>query len=185
MNKEKIKKIIIEYSSGDRDPITDKGSCHAYEEFYSEYFIRYLNKKINLLEVGIAGGASLKMWEKIFPLAQIYGADQTYDYVKCTPEELQTITLLPPGDQTNPTVFNNIPNMDIIIDDASHASHLSIQTFEILKNKINHGGVYIIEDVWEEQLKEYPKEFLKQFKIIDLRSFKNRGDDILLVYEKD
>jgi hypothetical protein len=184
MNKEQIKKIIVEYSDYNRHPHTDKGSCHAYEEFYSEVFIPFIDKSLNLLEVGIAGGASLKMWEKIFPKAKIYGADGNYSYLKCSPEELKNITLLSQGDQTDPNIFKDIPMMDIIIDDASHIAINSIKTFEILKHKLKDGGLYIIEDVWEEQLKEYPEEFLKQFEIADLRYIKNRGDDILLVYKK-
>jgi len=183
MNKEQIKKIIVEYSEQSRQPHTDKGSCHAYEEFYSEILIPFLDNPINLLEVGIAGGASLKMWETIFPKAKIYGADGNYSYLKCSPEELKNITLLLQGDQTDPNIFKDIPSMDIIIDDASHIAANSIKTFNILKHKLKNGAIYIIEDVWEEQLKEYPKKFLDQFKITDLRHIKNRGDDILLIYK--
>jgi hypothetical protein len=74
--------------------------------------------------------------------------------------------------------------MDLIIDDASHIASNSIATFNILKEKIKPGGLYIIEDVWEEQLSQYPQNFLSQFNIIDLRSYKGRGDDMLLVFKK-
>ena len=73
------------------------------------------------------------------------------------------MVLLSEGDQTDPNIFKDIPLMDVIIDDASHISYNSIKTFNILKDKLNIGGIYIIEDVWEEQLKEYSEEFLKQF----------------------
>jgi hypothetical protein len=184
MNKKQIKKIIVEYSDSSRHIHTDKGSCHAYEEFYSEVFMPFIDKSLNLLEIGIAEGASLKMWETIFSKAKIYGADENYGYLKCSPEELKNIIFLPLGDQTDPSIFKDIPMMDIIIDDASHIAINSIKTFNILKDKLNIGGIYIIEDVWEEQLKEYPEDFLKQFKIVDLRKYKNRGDDMLLVFEK-
>ena len=184
MTKEQIKNLIVEYSSPDRYPNTDKGSYHAYEEFYSEILLPFLNKKINLLEVGVAGGVSLKLWKEILPEANLYGADANYGYLQYPIEEFKEMTLLPQGDQTDPNIFKDIPLMDIIIDDASHIAHNSIKTFDILKDKLNTGGIYIIEDVWEEQLKQYPEEFLKQFKIVDLRKYKNRGDDMLLVFEK-
>lgn len=184
MTKEQIKKLIVDYSAPDRYPNTDKGSYHAYEEFYSEFLVQFLNKKINFLEVGVAGGVSLKLWREILPDANLYGADGNYGYLQYPIEEFKDMVLLPQGDQTDPAVFKDIPMMDIIIDDASHISYNSVKTFNILKNKLNIGGTYIIEDVWEEQLKEYPDDFLKQFKIIDLRKFKNRGDDMLLVFEK-
>jgi formylmethanofuran dehydrogenase subunit D len=184
MTQEQIKKLIQDYSSFDRYPNTDKGSYHAYEEYYSEALIPYLDKKINLLEVGVAGGVSLKMWQEIMPKAKIYGSDANYGYLQYPIEEFSNMVLLPQGDQTDENVFKDIPLMDIIIDDASHIVPNTIGTFNILKNKLNINGIYIIEDVSEEQLKEYPVDFLKNFEIIDLRKYKNRGDDILLVYNK-
>jgi hypothetical protein len=184
MNKEEIKKLIQDYSSAERYPNTDKGSYHAYEEYYSEALLPYLNKKINLLEIGVAGGVSLKMWQEILPKAKIYGADANYGYLQYPIEEFANMVLLPQGSQTDENVFKDIPLMNIIIDDASHIAANSIKTFNILKNKLKKNGIYIIEDVWEEQLKEYPEDFLKQFEIIDLRHYKNRGDDMLLVFNK-
>lgn len=184
LTKEQIKNLIVEYSSPSRYPNTDKGSYHAYEEFYSDFFIKFLDKKINLLEIGVAGGVSLKLWQEILPKANLYGADANYKYLQYPIEDFKDMVLLPEGDQTDPEIFKNIPLMDIIIDDASHIACNSIKTFNILNNKLNNGGIYIIEDVWEEQLKEYPEDFLKQFKIVDLRKYKNRGDDMLLVFEQ-
>jgi hypothetical protein len=180
--KEQIKQLILTYSSPDRHPSTDKGFHHAYEEFYPEFLFQFVNKKINFLEIGLAGGASLKLWKQILPDANVYGVDRNYGSLQYPMEEFKDVVLLPQGDQTDPEVFKNIPMMDVIIDDASHISQNSIKTFNILKEKLNEGGFYVIEDVYEEQLKEYPQEFLKQFKLVDLRKFKNRGDDMLLVF---
>jgi hypothetical protein len=185
LTRKEIRQLIIDYSSLNRHPNTDKGSYHAYDIFYPEILYDLQDKEINLLEIGVAGGVSLKLWREILPKAKIYGSDGNYGHLQYLPEELKDFVLLPQGDQTDPSIFANIPDMDIIIDDASHIASNSIQTFNILKDKLKIGGTYIIEDVWEEQLQEYPKDFLSQFRIVDLRVAKNRGDDMLLVFEKD
>jgi hypothetical protein len=183
--KDEIKQLILDYSSANRYPNTDKASYHAYEEFYPDILHPLQKKKINLLEVGVAGGVSLKLWQEILPKATIYGADANYGYLQYPIEEFKDMILLPQGSQTDENIFKDIPEMDIIIDDASHVAFNSIKTFYILKDKLKKNGIYIIEDVWEEQLKEYPEEFLKMFNIVDLRKYKNRGDDMVLVYRRD
>jgi hypothetical protein len=183
LSKENIKSIIVEYSSLTRALNTDKGSHHAYEELYPDLLIEYADREINLLEVGVACGVSLKMWQEIFPKAKIYGADANYGYLKYSQEELADMVLLPQGNQTDPNIFKDIPMMDIIIDDASHEPELSTQTFNILKDRINKNGIYIIEDVCQEHLPRFTSDFLRQFDLIDLRRFKNRGDDMALVYK--
>lgn len=180
---EKIKKIMQEYSCGTQ-PCSDKASCHAYEQFYPKVFLEYIDKNINLLEIGIASGASLKMWQKIFPLAKIYGSDSNYKKIMYSKKDFENIVLLPEGDQTNFEIYKDIPTMDIIIDDASHIASNSMKTFYLLENKLNKNGIYVIEDVWEEQLQQYPRDFLLKFEMIDLRKYKKRADDILLVYKK-
>jgi RHS repeat-associated protein len=51
---------------------TDKSSIyHNYLPFYE----RYRNEPMKLLEIGVAGGASLAMWTEYFPNSAIVGAD--------------------------------------------------------------------------------------------------------------
>jgi RHS repeat-associated protein len=55
---------------------TDKSSIyHNYLSFYERFFERYRDEPIKLLEIGVAGGASLAMWNEYFPQALIVGAD--------------------------------------------------------------------------------------------------------------
>ena len=52
---------------------TDKSSkYHNYTKYYEKYFEKYLNENINLLEVGVANGCSLKLWEKYFKKGIIF-----------------------------------------------------------------------------------------------------------------
>ena len=42
---------------------------------YEKYFSVFKSKKINILEIGIDDGGSLKLWRKYFPNANIVGMD--------------------------------------------------------------------------------------------------------------
>jgi hypothetical protein len=178
------KKLLIEYSKSIRNPNTDKASFHAYEEFYPKIIDDLKGLKSNILEVGIAYGAFLQFLHEALPDAKLHGMDINYNYINSVDADFSYVDFLTSGDQTDASIFKDIPMMDLIIDDASHISSNSISTFNILKEKIKPGGLYIIEDVWFEQLSEYPYEFLSQFEIVDLRHHKGRADDILLVYKK-
>ena len=72
-------KSLLEIYSQDTSPDAhgDKGTAHSYIEHYYEYaFKPYRNKNINLLEIGIAQGQSLRMWREYFsPDSRIIGYD--------------------------------------------------------------------------------------------------------------
>ena len=54
---------------------TDKAQF-GYLDIYENYLDKFLsNERLNLLEIGILGGSSLKMWREYFPKATILGAD--------------------------------------------------------------------------------------------------------------
>jgi fibrillarin-like rRNA methylase len=195
----KIKKTLLEY--GHKGIITNKGyfQCltdkaalyaqigHSYENAYPHLLERFLEKEeFNMLELGIHKGYSLEMWAKIFPQANIYGLD--FDHSLIDPYanlNQKNIKILPQASQTDPSILNFIPNMDLIIDDASHEPNLTIKSWEIYRNKLNKNGLYIIEDVPSSIFDEaiFPKLFKDNFKLIDLRSIKGRDDDIILYYE--
>src|SRR3954467_8842795 len=55
---------------------TDKSSWgHDYLGFYEAHFAPLRYKPIKLLEIGVAGGGSLKVWENYFLEGTIVGAD--------------------------------------------------------------------------------------------------------------
>ena len=60
---------------------TDKAGGHA--STYDAFLSMLRDKPLNILELGINSGASLKMWCEAFPYANIYGWDKdiekTYD----------------------------------------------------------------------------------------------------------
>jgi demethylmacrocin O-methyltransferase len=131
---------------------TDKGS-HGYVEFYDKYFRSLRKKKLSILEIGVAGGGSLRMWKYFFPKSMIYGIDI------CDKSALQEkrITIFK-GDQSDEVflrdVFSKIGSLDIIIDDGSHMNAHVISSFRTLFPLLNEGGVYVVEDL---QTSYWPK----------------------------
>jgi hypothetical protein len=124
---------------------TDKITHHGYERFYDFYLNYYKHKKINLFEIGIDAGRSLKMWNDMFKNGHIYGMDIDHEY---THEKGKIYK----GDQNSKIdldkIIKEVKCVDIIIDDGSHKPEHQLFTFNYLfKNFLNMDGLYIIEDI--------------------------------------
>lgn len=121
---------------------TDKSTItHHYLDNYSKYFESWRYKAFTLLEIGVASGASIRMWREYFPNAKVYGIDNNPD---CAGDGIFI------GSQADPafldSVLAQIGIPDIIIDDGSHFGPSTIQTFQHLFPKMAAGGYYVVED---------------------------------------
>ena len=62
--------------------MTDKAYFHSFTEFYNNYFYQFQKlDNINILEIGIGEGGSLRMLNEFFPNANIYAIDINTNYV--------------------------------------------------------------------------------------------------------
>ena len=125
---------------------TDKASAiHNYTRYYEQYFEPLRDKPLRILEIGIATGASLRMWREYFPNAEIIGLDKDEAYM--TKEGVITIK----GDQSNKRHLLQVAELytpfDIIIDDGSHINKDLLLTFETLFVALKSGGLYVAEDL--------------------------------------
>lgn len=121
---------------------TDKSSMtHCYLDNYEKYFESWMDREFVLLELGVAGGASIRTWREYFPKAKVYGIDNNSG---CAGEGIYI------GSQTDSNflfgVIGQIGKPDIIIDDASHYGPFTIETFKLLFKKVASGGYYVVED---------------------------------------
>jgi hypothetical protein len=127
---------------------TDKASSHHdYLSFYDAFFHPLRHQPLVVLEIGVAGGASLKTWEEYFPHAQIVGADIA-PASKRFERGRVAIDLL---DQSNieelvGTAVARGP-FDIVIDDGSHIWDHQLTSLRTLFPFVKHDGFYIIEDL--------------------------------------
>lgn len=118
-----------------------------YFEIYDRHFSKYRDKDIVLLEIGTFNGGSLQMWKNYFGnRAKIYGIDIN---PKCKEVEEENITILI-GSQSDRNflkkVREEIPPIDILIDDGGHTMLQQIVSFEELFSHIKPDGVYLCED---------------------------------------
>ena len=173
-----IKEKINEYSD---KGLTDKSTYHSYDTIYPELMSKFLGKKNNILEIGTGQGGGLKVLSESFPESTVYGLDHNYSILSIDVTDTN-ITLLKETDQNSEGFITELPMLDLVVEDASHDYNKSIKTFELVVGKLNSGAIYIIEDVYPEYLDKYNSD--PRFKIYDLRNNKNRGDDIVAVYEK-
>jgi hypothetical protein len=179
---------------------TDKNTTHSYLSLYNQLLI---NKKItakNVLEIGIGdfgekNGGSIKLWKDFFTNATIYGIDILP--INRVMDELlnnSRVILYTSTDGYNETFFKtqflekNI-KFDFLLDDGPHTLESMKMFIKLYSQVMTDDGILIIEDIqswdWIDILKNEVPEFLKQFiRIYDLRSNKNRYDDIVFTINK-
>ena len=171
-------KSLLEIYNQDTSPDAhgDKGTAHSYiEHYYENAFKPYRDKDITLLEIGIAQGQSLRMWREYFTNARIIGYDIRDNGVQCPGCELVY------KDATNSNSFNEINNLDIVIDDGSHQFDHQLKSLIFLFDKLKSGGLYVIEDVQDiDSTAENFLSFNPNVQIFDFRNIKNRKDDIII-----
>lgn len=140
---------------------TDKWGKHFYTQHYNFHFEKFRNKKFKLLEIGIGGydnptqgGGSLRMWERYFSKAEIFGLD-IYDKTLLEEGRISIVK----GSQVDKPLLENLSKkaggFDIIIDDGSHMNEHIIDTFQILFPLLKEGGIYAIEDIQTSYWPEY------------------------------
>ncbi len=126
-----------------------------YFPIYDRHFSWYANKSLTFLEIGVARGGSLQMWQRFFgPLAKIVGIDirersKSYE----APGTLVRI-----GDQADEQFLQSLIDEfgvpDIVLDDGSHQMGHIAKTFNFLYPRLPKNGVYMVEDLhtayWDE-----------------------------------
>lgn len=118
-----------------------------YFDIYEKYFSKYIGKEINILEIGISHGGSLQLWKKYFgDKVNIYAIDINPECKKLEEERIKIFIGSQEDQLFLQQVANEIPGLDIIIDDGGHTMNQQIISFENLFLKVNEGGLYLVED---------------------------------------
>jgi len=126
-----------------------------YFPIYERHFSWYRNKSLVFLEIGVAGGGSLAMWQRFFgPFAKIVGIDIAEE---CRQHEAPGI-FVRIGDQGDEKFLAKIIEEfgvpDVVLDDGSHRMEHIARSFNFLYPKLPKNGIYAVEDLhtayWEE-----------------------------------
>lgn len=129
----------------------DKVIPHNYHSYYAAHFLEYIDRSFKLLEIGVGGegrelgGASLMLWAKVFPLAEISGLD-VYDKSNLNLDRVKTFIV----DQGDPVALDAFVKehgpFDVIIDDGSHKRSDQLTSLFSLISSVVPGGYYVLED---------------------------------------
>lgn len=161
---------------------TDKITSHGYHRFYPHAISQFRDKQGAMLEIGIQGQESVRLWSRYFKYLKIYGIDidvegqgERHKIFKCDQSKLDQLE----------TVVNNISEkLCFINDDGSHIPEHQILTFNLFFEKLlEPGGVYIIEDIevsyWnKDYIYDYPTLYGYKHPKSCVELFKLLVDDI-------
>ncbi len=126
---------------------------YGFLDIYENYFKNLRNKNLNILEIGVDKGDSLRLWREYFINSRICGLDiDKKDFV------IQNVEIYQ-GDQNDKILLNKIAKkygkFDIIIDDGSHVSKHIINSFNYLFDHLRQDGIYIVEDLQTSYIPRY------------------------------
>jgi len=200
---------IMERNKSDKGGLNLEASWHNYTAVYYKLFNTIRFDKLRVFELGLGTnntnipshmgangrpGASLYGWSEFFPNSEIYGADIDKD-ILFSDNRIETFYC----DQTNPDVISNMwqnpklmDTFDIIIEDGLHEFEANVCFFENSIHKLSKGGYYIIEDVWNHEIKLFsPKieEWREKYRdllidVLILPSSVNNNDNNLIIFNK-
>jgi len=144
-----------------------------YVSVYEKYFQPIRDSKLNILEIGVAGGHSHASWYNYFKNSKIYGIDirpekeilykgsrLEYNQIDCTNQK-----------QVDKFINKQI-KFDIIIDDSLHEYKAFIKNLINFFPSLNSGGYYFLEDF-----------FYKDKVLIEKRSFNKKFGKKLTEYD--
>jgi len=123
---------------------TDKSSLnHHYLSLYELLFEKWRLKNINILEIGIQFGCSMKTWEEYFPYATVTGIDSIDNNFQKT----DRISLKIGEAYCKDTVNQLGVRFQIIIDDGSHFPYDQMMFVRLYLPLLTEDGLLIVEDV--------------------------------------
>jgi SAM-dependent methyltransferase len=119
-----------------------------YFEIYHRHFAKFVGREVHIVEIGIFSGGSLDMWKTYFGRScHVYGVDIE---PACKNYESERVKIFI-GDQADrnfwKTFREQVPVLDILIDDGGHAPDQQIISLEEILPHLRPGGVYLCEDV--------------------------------------
>jgi hypothetical protein len=143
---------------------TDKATAHNYLNFYQQILEGF--NPVDILEIGVLNGASLRMWKLFYPDARVCGID-TNDPIKV--EGCEVIQ----ADATDVFYLETLfagRMFSLIIDDGSHFTKDQQIAFHFLfNNKLSSDGFYIMEDIHTSFIHQFVNSKFTTFDLLTLK----------------
>jgi len=163
------------YDIGDRHG-TDKAGERHLLRVYEEYFEPLRTKELVLVEIGVLGGASLRMWREYFPRARIFGVDIDPEAEAHAGDRIDVMI----GSQSDTRFLDGLLERtgrpDIVLDDGSHLARDQITTLLHLWRYVKPGGIYVVEDLHTSYMPAYNMRWRERGTTVEF--LKDIADDV-------
>ena len=135
----------------------DKSSLyHNFAVKYDRLLAPFRESFTNILEIGVGGGQSVRMWADYFPNATIHGADIEPSCQICEAYSKRIkFHVVDQGNETQLRRLESFSPFDLIVDDGNHFWREQIVSFQALFPFLRKGGIYIVEDTCTSYWSEY------------------------------
>lgn len=139
-----------------------------YFNIYDRHFSQYRGKEVTIVEIGVSKGGSMEMWKDYFgPKAKVIGVDINPDCKRFNDNQVQIFI----GSQDDRDFWRKfkqeVPHVDILIDDGGHTMNQQIVTFEEMFDHIADGGTYLCEDLHTSYWKSFGGGYKKKGSFIE------------------
>ena len=144
--------IATKYGT-DKSP--DAGCRHGYTLFYKYMFAPKVGDSLNIAEIGVSDGASIRTWHEYFPVSTIYGFDND---AKCIDafEQTERIHLSHMDVRDEHSITNTLEQTgvqyDLIIDDSTNIFEDQIRIIQNAYKFLKPGGFIVIEDIMSDAI---------------------------------
>ena len=127
----------------DKAALVDRGS-HHYGDLYELLFRGWRNEAIEILEIGVLDGGSIRAWRRYFPKSYVVAIDIS-DKVAFDDPNIEFIH----GDAYSDEVISKLSGytFDLMIDDADHRVENQTIFLQRYSPLLKPEGILIIEDV--------------------------------------
>ncbi len=153
-------RVNIEYLK--QDGTTTYQAAKRHTDTYARFFAHLRGEPIRLLEIGVAYGASLRMWEEFFPTARIVGVDVDERARRYAGGR----TSIHIGDQSDAAFLVALARtegpFDIVVDDGGHRMEQHRASLQALWPHVVSGGCYAIEDLQTAYAPQYGGGYLHE-----------------------
>lgn len=152
---------------------------HQYGPVYERLLAPVQETATSILELGVYQGASLRAWRDFFVNSQVFGFDECHEIfeerIRCFRGRQDRIEDLAYLLEKSGLMF------DLIVDDCSHVPRHQIGSLCVLHRFLKTGGIYVVEDVRNEQVWQAFREFFPEAELIDTRPTSKLENDLLVI----
>lgn len=131
----------------------DPGHSHPYSVFYHDFLKDSVDDPLNVAEIGVLTGASLRMWREFLPEATIVGFDNHPKYLNMA-KHIDNVKVdvmnIRSVDSINDGLARHGP-FDLIIEDTTHLFDDQIRFINEAHKHLAPGGHMIIEDIFKDR----------------------------------